>query len=98
MHPLRIEELGAWQHAEPDRANRTARDGRVDAPVGPLRPSTSSGPAIRDEQPPAEGKVSPELLRLAQAVFARNPSNSASPASRACRSASPLETPRKLRR
>ena len=98
MHPLRIEELSAWQHAELDRAYRTAKDGRVDAHVGPLRPSTSIGPAMQEEHPPSEGNVSRELLRLAQAVFARNPSNRAIPASRACRSASPVETPRKLRR
>ncbi len=98
MHPIRIEELSAEQHAELDRAYRTATDGPVNAHVGPLRPSTSSGPAIRDEHPPSQGNGSRELLRLAQAVFARNPSNSAIPASRACRSASPVETPRKLRR
>jgi hypothetical protein len=98
MHPIRIDRLSAEQHAELDRANRTAKDGRVDAHVGPLSPSTSISPAMRDEHPPSEGKVSRELLRLAQAVFARNPSNRATPACRACRSASPLETPRKLTR
>ena len=29
MHPIRIEELSAEQHAELDRANRTAKDGRL---------------------------------------------------------------------
>ena len=98
MHPIRIEELSAEQHAEPDRAHRTAKDGRLDALGGPLWPSTSVGPAMRDEHPPSEGKVSRELTRVTQAVLARNPSNRAIPASRACRSASPVETPRKLTR
>lgn len=99
MHPIRIDQLSEAQHAEPDRANRTAKDGPVNEHVGPpLRPSTSIGSAMRDEQPPSEGKVSRELVRVAQAVLARNPSNRAIPACRACRSASPIETPRKLRR
>ncbi len=64
MHPIRIEEPSAEQHAELDRAYRTAKDGRIDAHVGPLRPETSSGPAMQDEHPPSEGKGSRELLRL----------------------------------
>ena len=29
MHPIRIDQLSAEQHAELDHANRTARDGRL---------------------------------------------------------------------
>jgi hypothetical protein len=98
MHPVRVEELSAEQRPELDRAYRTAKDGRVDAHGGPLRPSTSIGPAMRDGQPPSEGRDSRELMRVGQAVLARKPSNRAIPACRACRSASPVETPRKLTR
>ena len=58
-------------------------------PLAPAAPG--SAPAIR-------GNVSPGLVRVTQVVLARSPSNSAIPACRACRSASPVETPRKLTR
>lgn len=35
MHPIRIDQLSEAQHAEPDRANRTAKDGPVNEHVGP---------------------------------------------------------------
>lgn len=45
-----------------------------------------------------EGESLRGLVRVTQAVLARNPSNRAIPACRACRSASLVETPRKLTR